>query len=55
MLKELEAEKELTLKELTTLMMVISDNTATNVLIDRLVIDNINTSMKEEVFPIFPI
>ncbi len=28
-------------------MMVISDNTATNVLIDRLGIDNINASMKE--------
>lgn len=45
-LKELEGGKELTLRELATLMMVISDNTATNVLMDRLGTDSINASME---------
>ena len=46
-LKELNAGKELTLKELAILMIVISDNTATNVLMDRLGTGNINNSMKD--------
>lgn len=45
-LKELNEGLELTLKELSTLMIIQSDNTATNILIDRLGMDGINKSME---------
>ena len=41
-LKELHAGIEVTLEDLATLMIIVSDNTATNLLIDRLGIDFIN-------------
>ena len=41
-LKALSPEAALTIKDLMTLMIIVSDNTATNVLIDRLGIDSIN-------------
>ena len=38
---------ELSVKDIATLMMIISDNIATNILIDYLGIDNINKTIKE--------
>lgn len=45
-LKELKAGLKLTVKELAALMIVISDNTATNMLIDLAGINNINKLMR---------
>ncbi|MDH7481163.1 MAG: class A beta-lactamase-related serine hydrolase [Armatimonadota bacterium] len=45
-LKELHEGLELTLRDLATLMIVISDNTATNLLIDRLGNDVVNSRMR---------
>lgn len=42
-LKELKAGHKFTIGELLTLMTIISDNTATNIIIDILGMDNINT------------
>jgi|LSQX01.1.fsa_nt_gb beta-lactamase class A len=41
-LKELYSGHKFTLKEICTLMIIVSDNTATNILIDLLGLDNIN-------------
>lgn len=41
-LKEFDIEHKFTLKEIMTLMIIISDNTATNILIDLVGIQNIN-------------
>lgn len=41
-LKEFDIEHEFTLKEIMTLMIIISDNTATNILIDLIGMQNIN-------------
>lgn len=38
---------ELSVKDIATLMMIISDNVATNIMIDYLGIDNINRTIKE--------
>lgn len=38
---------ELSVKDIATLMMIISDNVATNIMIDYLGIDNINSTIKE--------
>ena len=46
-LKELNAGHHFTLKELATLMIIISDNQATNILIDFLGMENINLLGKE--------
>ena len=46
-LKELNSGHHFTLKELTTLMIVVSDNQATNILIDFLGMENINQLGKE--------
>ena len=46
-LKELNSEHHFTLKELATLMIVVSDNQATNILIDFLGMENINQLGKE--------
>lgn len=46
-LQELEPELELTVRDLATLMMVVSDNTATNMCIDLLGIDNIRRTMRD--------
>jgi len=46
-LKELESEISLTLKDVATLMIILSDNYATNILIDTLGFDNINNLAKE--------
>ena len=46
-LKELNTEHHFTLKELATLMIVVSDNQATNILIDFLGMENINRLGKE--------
>ena len=46
-LKELNTEHHFTLKELATLMIVVSDNQATNILIDFLGMENINQLGKE--------
>lgn len=46
-LKEFNEGLELTLKEVATFMIIQSDNTATNILIDRLGMDNINKSMED--------
>ena len=46
-LKELNAGHHFTLKELATLMIVVSDNQATNILIDFLGMENINQLGKE--------
>ena len=43
MLKELEPGHELTLKEVATLMVILSDNTATNMLVDRLGLDRVHS------------
>ena len=46
-LKELNAGHHFTLKELATLMIIVSDNQATNILIDFLGMENINLLGKE--------
>ena len=46
-LKELNTEHHFTLKELATLMIIVSDNQATNILIDFLGMENINQLGKE--------
>ena len=46
-LKELNSEHHFTLKELATLMIIVSDNQATNILIDFLGMENINQLGKE--------
>ena len=46
-LKELEPGHKFTLKELTTLMIILSDNMATNILIDFLGMDNINSTIQK--------
>ena len=46
-LKELNSGHHFTLKELTTLMIIVSDNQATNILIDFLGMENINLLGKE--------
>lgn len=45
-LLEMHRGLELTLKDLVTLMIVISDNTASNMMLDRLGMDNVNAFMK---------
>ena len=47
LLENMGEEVTLSLHDLAVLMNAISDNTATNVLIDRLGIENINTAMRE--------
>lgn len=44
-LKELHDGLELTVKDLATLMIIVSDNTATNLIIDRLGMERINATM----------
>lgn len=44
-LKELNCGHKFTLKEICTLMIIMSDNTATNILIDLLGMDNINSAI----------
>jgi beta-lactamase class A len=44
-LRELHAGAELTLEDLARLMIVVSDNTATNLLIDRLGVDAVNARL----------
>lgn len=44
-LKELNCGNKFTLKEICTLMIIVSDNTATNILIDLLGMDNINSAI----------
>lgn len=46
-LRALDFGVELTVKNFATLMMIVSDNVATNVIIDLLGIDNINNTCKE--------
>jgi beta-lactamase class A len=46
-LQALSADVRLTIKDLMTLMIIVSDNTATNVLIDLLGMESINKTMKE--------
>ena len=46
-LKELNSEHHFTLKELATLMIIVSDNQATNILIDFLGMENINQLGRE--------
>ncbi|MCI6275618.1 MAG: class A beta-lactamase-related serine hydrolase [Clostridium sp.] len=46
-LKELDCGHEFTLKEIITLMIILSDNTATNMLIDMIGINNINIMADE--------
>jgi beta-lactamase class A len=46
-LKELDPGHDLTLKETATLMVILSDNTATNMLVDRLGLDAINRTSRE--------
>lgn len=50
-LRDLTPEIELSLYNLATLMIVLSDNSATNMLIDLLGIDNINATMESVGFP----
>jgi len=50
-LKELRAGIELTIKDLATLMTIISDNTATDMLTDLLGLDNINSTMARLGYP----
>lgn len=45
-LKELHEGINLSLKDIATLMIILSDNTATNILIDLLGMDNINQTIK---------
>lgn len=44
-LTELQPGLNLTIRELVTLMIILSDNTATNLLIDRIGMDSVNTTM----------
>lgn len=46
-LREMHDGLPLTLRDLVTLMIIISDDTATNIMLDTLGIDNINRSMRE--------
>jgi beta-lactamase class A len=46
-LKELDCNLNLTIKDLATLMIILSDNVATNKLIDILGMDSINNTVKE--------
>lgn len=46
-LKELQPGHSLTISELVTLMIILSDNTATNLLIDRVTMEAVNTAMTE--------
>lgn len=46
-LKEIEPGHKFTIKELITLMIIISDNTATNILIDLVGMDNVNKFSKK--------
>ena len=46
-LKELEPGHSFTLKEILTLMIIVSDNMATNILIDRLGFDRINQQARQ--------
>lgn len=46
-LKELHSGLNLTIKDIATLMIVLSDNSATNILIDMLGMESINNSIKE--------
>lgn len=46
-LKEFDEGVELTYKDLAMLMIVLSDNVATNILIDELKIENINSTIKD--------
>jgi len=46
-LKELEPGHKFTLKELATLMIILSDNMATNILINLLGMDNINSTIQK--------
>jgi len=46
-LQELRPEITMTLRELVTLMIVLSDNTATNMLIDRIGMEAVNTRMAQ--------
>lgn len=50
-LRDLAPEIELSLANLATLMIILSDNSATNMLIDLLGIDNINATMESFGFP----
>ena len=47
-LHELDAGLALTLRDLLTLMIVVSDNTATNLVIERVGIDDLNAFLREE-------
>lgn len=49
-LKSLEAGAELSVKNMATLMIIVSDNVATNVLIDYLGLDQINDGIKAQGF-----
>lgn len=44
-------ELALTVRDLATLMIVLSDNTATNLLIDLLGMDSVNRSLRDLGFP----
>lgn len=46
-LKEIDAGVEFTYKDLAMLMIILSDNVATNILIDKLKIENINSTIKD--------
>ncbi|WP_343216133.1 serine hydrolase [Clostridium mobile] len=46
-LKDLDSELNVTIKDLATLMIILSDNVATNMLIDILNMDSINNTVKD--------
>lgn len=46
-LKELSEGLELTYRDLIELMMILSDNTATDLIVDKVGIDNVNSTLKE--------
>ncbi len=46
-LQAISRDVRMTIKDLMTLMIIVSDNTATNVLIDLLGMDELNRSMKQ--------
>lgn len=46
-LKDLDSNLNVTIKDLATLMIILSDNVATNILIDTLGMDSINNTVKE--------
>jgi beta-lactamase class A len=46
-LKELSEGLEITYRDLIELMMILSDNTATDLIVDKVGIDNINSTLKE--------